>query len=427
MSAALDLLLPLAAPTREPVDDPGGPSKGPPDASFAELLDHSVREESAPHGDLRPLGSEAEEDRDLAVAGDPSLANAMKAAAPPDPVRDEAAAQGESRPGSLRAPSALSTLEGSEQAATRLAPEPIAPLIAAAPTEPVAAREQTSTRSGPAAGFRELHDVEAERASSTVREEGAEPRLTRADLPIPVSAGPHRAASDRTAGGSVAAHRAQAAAHVDDLAPVAHESASSADAVPPPAPAAISGAALESAPAPVAPNAGAEIHAAPARGTASGPAPAEPVPSAPVEDVAVRVEWLAQRGGGVARLELDPPQLGRIEMIVRLRGSDVEVVIAASEPLAQAAVQSQRAQLAENLAARDLRLSQFDVSHSGGEDASGSESSEGRPSSGGDGTHDHRARSALERFGVREAAGPLLGLAPASRASPTDARIDLHV
>ncbi|MFQ5418361.1 MAG: flagellar hook-length control protein FliK [Myxococcota bacterium] len=95
-------------------------------------------------------------------------------------------------------------------------------------------------------------------------------------------------------------------------------------------------------------------------------------PAVPVEEVPVRVEWLAHRGGGTARLELDPPQLGRVELTVRMRGAEVEVVITTSEPLAHAAVQSQRAQLAENLAARDLRLSQFEVNDSGAEGQLGS-------------------------------------------------------
>jgi flagellar hook-length control protein FliK len=148
-----------------------------------------------------------------------------------------------------------------------------------------------------------------------------------------------------------------------------------------------------------------------------------------IEEVPVRVEWLARRGGGTARLELDPPQLGRVEMLVRLRGSEVEVVIAASEPLAQAAIHAQRTQLAESLAARDLRLGQLDVGQSGGGDAFGAQAqgSGERGFHGGDGYLGADRRSAARPAGLAtDPTSNAAGFLPAHPLARADARIDLH-
>jgi len=156
--------------------------------------------------------------------------------------------------------------------------------------------------------------------------------------------------------------------------------------------------------------------------TAATAAPAEAAAFAPRElptgpatlgELPGRIEWLAQRGGGAARIELDPPQLGRMDLIVRVRGNDVEVVIAAHEPAAQAAVQAQRAQLAEGLAARDLRLGQLDVTQAGGDAPEGDPGSGGRTTNSNDG-----GRSADLHDGGRSADPGSDGRGRAGLASP---------
>lgn len=144
---------------------------------------------------------------------------------------------------------------------------------------------------------------------------------------------------------------------------------------------------------------------------------------APLEEVPLRAQWLVERGGGSARIELDPPNLGRVDLAVRLRGADVEVIITAHEPLAQAAVQAQREQLAEGLAARDLQLTQFEVGDGRGEGRQGSGAGDSHGRAPGQGLRtlvpdagawrDPAARAATEN-------------APARPGAP-HARIDLHV
>jgi flagellar hook-length control protein FliK len=81
----------------------------------------------------------------------------------------------------------------------------------------------------------------------------------------------------------------------------------------------------------------------------------------PAEAIPMHAEWLAARGGGSVRLQLHPPELGAVELTVRVRGSNVQVVISAIEPAAQALVQASAQQLGEQLASRDLRMDHFEV------------------------------------------------------------------
>ncbi len=79
------------------------------------------------------------------------------------------------------------------------------------------------------------------------------------------------------------------------------------------------------------------------------------------EVVPLHVEWLAVRGGGTARIQLDPPQLGQVQLRVTVRGSVVDVVVQAHEPAAQLAVAHTREILADGLATRELRMEHFEV------------------------------------------------------------------
>lgn len=110
----------------------------------------------------------------------------------------------------------------------------------------------------------------------------------------------------------------------------------------------------------------------------SAPAAANPPVvslQAPERVIPDRAVLLAEQGGGSARLQLRPPELGEVELVVRVRGRRVEVHVRAEEIAAQQAVLEGRERLGDALAAKDLRMEEFRVSLSGGGsgDASASE------------------------------------------------------
>ncbi|MCP3983616.1 MAG: flagellar hook-length control protein FliK [bacterium] len=86
-----------------------------------------------------------------------------------------------------------------------------------------------------------------------------------------------------------------------------------------------------------------------------------PAAGAPEEVLPVHVEWLAARQGGNARISLHPPELGELELMVKVRGSAVDIVIRAQEPAAQLAAVQSRDLLVDALSGRDLHIDQFDV------------------------------------------------------------------
>ncbi len=113
----------------------------------------------------------------------------------------------------------------------------------------------------------------------------------------------------------------------------------------------------------------------------TAPAAALPVGS-PEEAVPVHVEWLAAKGGGRARFQLHPPNLGSVELSVSVRGSSVDIVVHTQDAAAQAAVAGSRDLLADGLATRDLRIESFDVRSNASEPSlSGSGLSDDRSSS----------------------------------------------
>jgi hypothetical protein len=79
-----------------------------------------------------------------------------------------------------------------------------------------------------------------------------------------------------------------------------------------------------------------------------------------------RAVWLAEQGGGSARIQLRPPELGEVELVVRVRGRRVEVHVRAEEIGAQQVALEGRERLGDALAAKDLRMEEFRVSLSGG-------------------------------------------------------------
>ena len=156
-----------------------------------------------------------------------------------------------------------------------------------------------------------------------------------------------------------------------------------------------------------------------AEATARSEAPPLPVETAVEVGVPGRVEWLAQRGGGAARLRLHPPELGELNISVRVRGNQVDVQIQAEQPAALHLVSESRERLVDALAARDLRVDHFELR--GGDDrGAGSDTSRsplGDPTPhGGGGSHpDPRAPG-----GKSPASAPSPGNAPAVTAAPMD-------
>jgi hypothetical protein len=102
----------------------------------------------------------------------------------------------------------------------------------------------------------------------------------------------------------------------------------------------------------------------------AGPTPPEPALAAvvrapeagtPAEALPMHAEWLAARGGGTARLRLHPPELGEVELSVRVRGSTVQVSIQTEQAEAGKAALDGRELLFEALASRELRVEQLVV------------------------------------------------------------------
>ncbi len=114
---------------------------------------------------------------------------------------------------------------------------------------------------------------------------------------------------------------------------------------------------------------------APAAFATERPAPQQSVApnSGPILE---RIAWLAEQGGGSARLHLDPPELGELEIVVRVRGRRVDVHLRAEEAGAQQAVLESRERLVEALAAKDFRVDEFSV---GGGSRERSEHGSGEP------------------------------------------------
>jgi hypothetical protein len=97
--------------------------------------------------------------------------------------------------------------------------------------------------------------------------------------------------------------------------------------------------------------------------TPSAPSAAPATESA--RPVASHALWLAERGGGRARIALSPPELGGVEIVVRVRGRRVEVQLRVEEAAALQVARDARQQLADALAARDLRMEEFSVDAGG--------------------------------------------------------------
>ncbi|MDH3685676.1 MAG: flagellar hook-length control protein FliK [Myxococcales bacterium] len=144
------------------------------------------------------------------------------------------------------------------------------------------------------------------------------------------------------------------------------------------------------------------------------------------EALPVHAEWLAARGGGSARLRLHPPELGEVELTVRVRGNDVQVSIHAEREAAGRAVLDGRELLVEALAARDLRVDQFAVRTTEGSSVTSDPRDPG--GSPGDGGRRDDAPGQREGEPRRSQAGPELAAShPVSHPSSAGGAVDVRV
>jgi len=84
---------------------------------------------------------------------------------------------------------------------------------------------------------------------------------------------------------------------------------------------------------------------------------------------------VVDEGGGQVRMSLDPPELGSLDMDVKVRNSSVQILLTAEDRNVQQLLQSQRDVLERALAESGLRVESFDVVLSSSADG-GSSSSE---------------------------------------------------
>ncbi len=165
--------------------------------------------------------------------------------------------------------------------------------------------------------------------------------------------------------------------------------------------------------------------------TPAASAAAEPLATPPAEAIPLHVEWLAARGGGAARVRLHPPELGEIELAVRVRHGAVQVVIRAQEPAAQRQVAEGRVGLIDALAARDLRVESFQVLTADGELRSEGAGRESGPDhsreEASDGNERRPGREELERSPPPVAEESAAASAPRPATGGGPSRVDLHV
>ncbi len=109
------------------------------------------------------------------------------------------------------------------------------------------------------------------------------------------------------------------------------------------------------------------------------PSAAEPPPRAEISTAMARIaeegrRLIVDEGGGRVVMSLDPPELGSLDMDVKVRNSSVQIVLAAEDRTVQQLLQSQRDVLERALAEGGLRVESFDVVLSSSADGGNSSS-----------------------------------------------------
>ncbi len=320
-----------------------------------------------PEGSVRPDEPAAPSEDDAREAPtDAEAAAALAAVLTPPPVLAALVLPTAPNVASDAASEALAATRGAGGVATAPSPLPIDP-VAFAPLEPQAG----SVAPAPA-------DAPAPRAAEAIaRPATPDPALAAALAPLPAEA-PVVQPVTIAPGAANARPSAEAAARLHARIGAVHATPS------PNAPAAPAGppdAGLEPLPADTARSEATrpELLAAPTRTSAPALADAAPIEASSrtrtaesVQPVVANALWLAEQGGGQARLALSPPELGQVEILVRVRGHRVEVHLRVEEAAAQQAVRDTRDQLSDALASRELRMETFSV-NGGGSGATGND------------------------------------------------------
>ncbi len=199
-----------------------------------------------------------------------------------------------------------------------------------------------------------------------------------------------------------------------------------------------SGAPPAAAPQPLAeslPDPSASLHGnGPALDALQSPAGSERDPRAVVAttrpaELPGRIAWLADQGGGNARIRLDPPQLGEIDVSVRVRGQQVEIVIQTEHAEVRQLMGESRERLAEALALKELRLDTLDLRVSdnprGGTERGGEQGLAAREEQGDRSLYRDDARQRRDALGGGEASLALASRQNLQRTSNTG--VDLRV
>jgi flagellar hook-length control protein FliK len=152
----------------------------------------------------------------------------------------------------------------------------------------------------------------------------------------------------------------------------------------------------------------------------AAPGEAAGAPVAP-EALPLHVEWLAERGGGTAVVDLHPPHLGRVEISVRVVGDEVEVSIASQDSQVQGVLDAQRGNLEQSLAGRNLRMTLFDLGLSGSPERGFANASRDPQS----GAHERSGAEASSAPKI-SAAGEATATAASARSARSQNGIDLH-
>ncbi len=151
-----------------------------------------------------------------------------------------------------------------------------------------------------------------------------------------------------------------------------------------------------------------------------------PAHAQPLQPLTQRVEWLLSQGGGSARLHLHPPHLGEVQLQVRAVGSDIRISMIAEEAGARVLLEAGREWLVDQFAARDLRVSHFEVQERGAATLDGDRTARGQtgerdaePDRGGSRRSGDRADNALQ--------APRDGARPVGWSPRAGRRIDLRI
>lgn len=364
---------PEEAPARALADSDPDAAAAPPDAVAALLLAALAMPVAAPPALHEPVSAAAGESP-ASAAPLARLPSASEAAAPACDRADVAAAAPAgsvveaSERGVVSTPSVLAPLAGGDAGAAvgGVPRDAAAPSADAGATSPASAGAALAEAAPSSAAQREPADVAPGSIGPARRV--ATPRLAMSPRTQDADASSYRggrAADPETRSAS------PAVAHGVERGVVAHPAPNDAPESERDSDAASGGRPTESAvarPAEASPPVAAGPAPVALLSRSSQGAPHAP-PPVPVESVPTHVEWLAARGGGSARLRLDPPHLGPIDVSVTVRGERVEVVFTTHEAATPDLVHAQREALGASLAARDLRLDHFEVRGAAGADA----------------------------------------------------------